>query len=225
MPLWTVQPLAVWAQVQRDGAAWVDPSRVNRHGWLPPPYSWLSWQLRGRIDGSLGRFPWFAYCSRPDLRWVRHTRPWGETQVSMESEPPPGQWVAFPCWAWHEVFTGQYLALTAADARDWARRVRDAVGVAFGEYEGLLPEPLESELEASWRRLFSPALPARSWRRGDRRVDREAVVEVIRAPWVRRMHVFAGTGTSLKPLASEISGPDKFALRRRDSVRRSIPQR
>jgi hypothetical protein len=115
-----------------------------------------------------------------------------------EVEPPEGKYVAFPSWAWHEVFCGHYLGLAGAEVRAWLSGLRRATGIAFADYVGLLPEPWQAELEASWRRLFLPDLPARSWRRSDwLNLDgkREAVLEVLELPWVRSVRTFTGTST------------------------------
>src|SRR5439155_209533 len=60
-----------------------------------------------------------------------------------------------------------------------------------------LPEPLQAELEASWRRLFRPDLPPRSWQRGDNFKGHEAVVEVLELGWVRCIKEFVGTYADL----------------------------
>jgi hypothetical protein len=175
----------------------VDRRLVNG-GWDHPPYRWLARQMRLRGVGSGDRLPWFAYCDRPDLRWVRHTRPYGSPGVLIAFAPPPGTSLTFPCWAWHEVYCGQYLALTGTERVAWDRRERSVLGRGHREPVGPLPAPLQAELEASWLRLFSPELPARSWRRADRRASREAVVEVIRSEWVGGVQEFVGTGAWLK---------------------------
>jgi hypothetical protein len=198
MRLWTVQPVAVWEGLQSAGTIRVDPAKLIREGWIHPQYSWLIWQLRYRIQDSRGSLPWFAYCARPDLRWLRHSRPAGSREVLIELVPPEGTYVAFPCWAWHEVFCGQYLGLSGPEVREWLSGLRRDTGIAFSEHGGLLPEPWQAELEASWRRLFLPDLPARSWRRSDRDGKREAVVEVLEFGWVRSVREFTGTGTWLK---------------------------
>lgn len=191
--LWTVQPAEVGKQIESAGEAWVDRNRL-RGGWVHPQYSWLAWQMRSRLADSRGGLPWFAYAARPDLRWVRHARPEGEENLLLEIEAPDGAAIVFPCWAWHDVFCQQYLALNGTDHRDWHRRVRETVGVIYWDHEGRLPEPLQSELEASWARLFHEDLPARSWRRRDRRPDREGVLEVLRKEWLVRVTPFVGTG-------------------------------
>jgi hypothetical protein len=190
MRLWTVQPAAVWDQLRRDGRVCVDPTRVNAKGWVHPQYAWLARQLRRRIRGSDGRLPWFAYCTNPDLRWVRHSRPFGSREVRIEIEPPEGSFVAFPCWAWHAVFTRAYLTHDAAEARDWHRRLT-AAGLT-GETDPL-PRPFRAELEASWRRLFDPALPARSWRRADTFRGREAGLSELKFEWVKQITAFVET--------------------------------
>ncbi len=180
-PLWTIQPLAIWEQLCRAGQVFVDPARVNPERWIHPQYSWLVWQLRTRISNSRGALPWWAYCERPDLRWVRHSRPSGSREVRIEFLPPPGAFVTFPCWAWHVVFLGDYLALNRMEEHTWRQRLRVA---RIAEESVPFPEPFQGELESSWRRLFHPDLPERSWRRTPFGKRREAVVEVLERSWV-----------------------------------------
>lgn len=184
MRLWTVQPSEIWTRLQSEGLVYVDPFRINPEGWIHPPYEWLACQLRERIADSSGRLPWFAYCERPDLRWVRHSRPLGSQEVLIEFEPPDDALIAFPCWAWNDVFCEQYLAFTRTESLNWARRLKIDTGINFSDRDGELPEPWQSELQASWLRLFSPDLPAQSWRRKreavvDFKNKREAVVDVL----------------------------------------------
>jgi hypothetical protein len=199
MRLWTVQPAAVWDQLRRDGRVCVDPTRVNAKGWVHPQYAWLARQLRRRIRGSDGRLPWFAYCTNPDLRWVRHSRPFGSREVRIEIEPPEGTFVAFPSWAWHAVVTRAYLARDAAEARTWSHRLTAA---GLDDETDPLPRPFKAELEAGWQRLFDPALPARSWRRTDPFRGREAVLPMLKLEWVKRVTAFVGAN---KPFAAAIA--------------------
>ena len=89
MPLWTVQPMAVWDGLRAAGVLRVYPAERHPAGWVHPQYTWLAGELRRRrLHGSRGGLPWFAYCARPDLRWVRHSRPAGSREVLLEPEPP-----------------------------------------------------------------------------------------------------------------------------------------
>ena len=210
MRLWTVQPIAVWERLRAEGQVFVNPAHLGPDGWVHPRYSWLAGQLRFRIADARGGLPWWAYCERPDLRWVRHSRPRGSREVRIEFEPPAGAFVAFPCWAWHEVFAGRYLALSGPEYRHWKSRLRRA-GVS--EEDDPLPEPFQTELEVSWLRLFRSDLPARSWRRGDWPRGREAVVEVLEQAWVRGVTEFVGTGAWMagrfRVAAAQRPGPER----------------
>lgn len=154
MLLWTVQPNDVWHQIKSEGAAIVNPFRVNLQGWIHPQYAWLAIQLREHIHDASGNLPWFAYCERPDLRWVRHSRPKGSAEVLIEFEPPTESFVSFPSWAWGEVFCSKYLSFTAAKARNWEQRVKEATGHSYENLDDPLPAPFQHELEQSWRLLF-----------------------------------------------------------------------
>src|SRR5438552_1195105 len=109
MRLWTIQPRAVWEQVQRDGVAWVDERRIGEDGpyggcadfagYVPDAYRWLTNFLRQQRPGWEGRLPWWCYTKKPDLRWHRHSGCAGP-YVRIELEVPRDECVAFPCWAW-----------------------------------------------------------------------------------------------------------------------------
>lgn len=198
MRLWTVHPTPVWDELRTNGVVHVDPFRVNAEGWIHPQYAWLSFQLRHRINIPRGRLPWFAYCERPDLRSMRHFRPKDSQEVLIEFEPAAQSFVAFPVWAWSEVFCGQYLSFTRAQAVDWQNQVKRDTGRSFDDYEGRLPQPLHRKLEKSWTRLFSADLPQRSWRRGERSRAREAVVAQLLIEWVHCVKHFVGTNQALK---------------------------
>lgn len=197
MMLWTVQPVDVIRQVKADGQAWVEWRRRSQP-YVTPAISWLTWQMRSRLDDSCGGLPWFAYAQRPDLRWVRHSLPARSEQVLIEFDPPPGAFLAFPSWAWHEVFCENYLATTAGEHRAWLQRARRVLGHSLDEHEEALPAVLHAEVEASWLRLFDPTLHSKSWRRRGAILGREAAVDVLRAPWVRRVTPFVATGAWLR---------------------------
>src|SRR5436190_21891526 len=143
MRLWTVQPVIVWERLQSSGRIEV------AHDWVHPQYAWIARQLKSRIPGSRGRLPWWAYCKKPDLRWVRHTRPAGSLEVRIEFDAPPQSYQSFPCWAWNRVFCQAYLSLSAVEDRDWQNRVKAA---GIGE-DDPFPPRFQSELQSSWKRL------------------------------------------------------------------------
>ena len=194
MRLWTVQPISVLHQIQTHGLALVDPFQVNESGNVDSSYRWLVWQLSFRINESKGWYPWFAYCERPDLRWVRHSRPSGE-HVMIEFEPPEDEVVSFPSWAWSKIFSQQYLSISRADELAWKAKFKQSTGEAiedvyFCEIVSRFDRSLQMQIEASWLRLFQPDLPARSWEYGAKSKTREAVVEQLNSAWIKKVTIF-----------------------------------
>jgi hypothetical protein len=110
--------------------------------------------------------------------------------VRIEFDAPAAAFVSFPCWAWNTVYAGDLLALSGSEDRAWRRRLRAA---GLSAEDETLPLPFRAELESSWRRLFRPDLPDRSWRRSDPFRGREAVLPVLKLDWVRRVTPFVGT--------------------------------
>lgn len=110
--------------------------------------------------------------------------------------------IAFPSWAWDDVFGGQFLARSATEYRRWNAALRDAVPE---EDRWLLPTKWRRRLERSWGRLFED-LPERAWG-GHGRVlgwsleGREAVMETIRAEDIRETTLFRGASSDLALVA------------------------
>ena len=201
MRLWTVQPIEVLKAIQREGFARVDPSKTPTRWFVPSSYRWLIWQMGERLvlpdeyhgnDDShrKGIFPWFAYCERPDLRWVRHSQMGKQTLI--EFSPPLDRFLSFPCWAWGDIFCGFFLAYTRQEYSDWNSKFRESHGCGYRDWEAsVLPQPFQSERDASWLRLFDPAIPKRSWRRGGT-TKHEAVNDILDESWIKKVTLFEG---------------------------------
>ena len=184
MRVWTIQPLRVWEQVEEGGVAVVDPGL--RPAPVQPSFEWLVEQLRGRLEGYEGNLPWWAYCSKPDLRvYRRGSLPGGPQQVRLELEVPTGRNVSFPIWAWNVVFLLRYLGTRKAQ-KDWRRRRKEAGLLDVSFYD--LPHEWRQEIEESWPLLFT-RLPRRKNARG-RWGGREAVFEKILLADVRKVEHF-----------------------------------
>ena len=64
--LWTMQPVQVWHNLIRNkslhnSAKFIEPEFVAS-------YDWLVAQMKTRIEGYRGRYPWWAYEHRPNIR-------------------------------------------------------------------------------------------------------------------------------------------------------------
>jgi len=189
--LWTVQPRLVWERLQAHGKLTVDATYVEN---LHPSYEWLRLQLRRRVREYMGHFPWWAYCSRPDLRTVRFQKSADQSFVLLELDVPREQVLDFPAWAWDSCFYGLFLSFEETTSQQWQTAVKQAIPNLddLSEY----PEPWHSELLASWELLFDPKLPEVGWRhpagRSPSRNNREAVFEVLDRRYVRQVTEFCG---------------------------------
>ena len=162
--------------------------------YVPEAYYWLSSQLQQHLSAYEGGLPWFAYCDKPDLRWVRHRLPANRQFVRIEIEPAPDSFFVFPCWAWDIIYCGQYLALSQDEHDEWVSALEIAVPNADDILQ--LPEPWLKKLQISWERLFSPELLIH--RCNDHPVisntsDREAVLGTLRLEEVREITPFFGS--------------------------------
>jgi hypothetical protein len=209
--VWTVQPLAVWEQLQRQGTLYVEERQLgDGNGYVPDAYRWLVKQLKRRVPGYRGHLPWWAHCAKPDLRCFRHSGLEGQEEVRLELDVLAHECLVFPCWAWNTVYGQNYLAATQSEHDAWMRAMREAVP---DEDEWPLPAPWRGQLEASWERLFSPDLPALAWdAEGPWTEERswEAVFEQLRPEQVRRVTCFRGTGAlqrRVKRSAARLSQP------------------
>jgi Domain of unknown function (DUF3841) len=193
MRIWTIQPFTVWEQLQQSGQLHVDEGRLPYDGFLPEAYRWLVRQLTQMLPGYPGTLPWWGYCAKPDLRLFRHHRPAGGREVRLELEVRDGNYLTLPVWAWHTVYTGQYLSATSQEHGEWMDAMRQAVP---DEDTWPLPEPWRTQLEASWQRLFDPILPPDPWdgRCIGQSGSREAVLGLLRLEDVRQVRSFVGCG-------------------------------
>lgn len=193
--LWTIQPLSVWEQLQARKRLLVDRRHVENlhHG-----YEWLRTRLVSRLPGHSGGYPWWAYCSRPDLRKARHQKPVGEQHFLIELALPRDRVLSFPFWAWDLIFYGRFLSRQEEASEDWHRRF--ALAVPDHEEVSAIPRPWLTELEASWELLFDPTLPDRGWNdSGASHSEREAVFEVLEMTQVVRVTPFQGSSRSRSP--------------------------
>lgn len=176
MRFWTVQPSEVWETLQRDGVCLVEPKRLLC---VPEAYTWLVGQLKRRLPGYEGRLPWWLYCERPDLRWVRWSRPQGEIEVRLELELPAERVHTMLIKDWHKVYGGGWV---------FRRRHREMCWWDLLERRGdPLPVHWQALLERSWERVFD-ARRLEGWAR----CKMEAVTEKLLLDDVVRCDPFTG---------------------------------
>ena len=140
--------------------------------------------MRVRLPAYSGACPvWFWFSPKPDLRHSRHLAR-GERALRIELELPRELVLLSDFETWHCVLNRWHLSLPWAESRAWERKVR-----GFDQFRSELPEPLESELRATWNRIFDLNLVSRTKLWGP--VDRiQGVVERVLLSEVRDVQEF-----------------------------------
>lgn len=154
--LWTIQPLWVWERLCEQKSLYSDPTQQEHFPVFRNDYDWMRVQMRRRLPGYSGHYPWWAYEHKPDLR---HQNTCGsELHVRLELAVPLERVLLSAYGAWHFVLNPSYLPHSADDAG--FERESDAWDAEL-EQHGIdpyrrrpLPEPWHSRMTASWERIF-----------------------------------------------------------------------
>ena len=195
---WTIQPWEIWERVEAGESLYVDWGySANLH----LSYDWLREQLCRRVPGYSGRYPWWAYTTRPDLRRMRHLRPHATRCVLLELSLPRRTTVVFPSWAWDLIFYHELVSTVRGETEEWRRRMERELSE---DPPSPLPEPWRSELYASWERIFEPSFPRAGWRRHTSFSEEEAVFERLDRSVVVRATSFVGAAPNRKPRGADL---------------------
>ena len=111
--------------------------------------------MRRRVLGYEGRYPWWAYEHKPDLR---RYKPGIGPSVRLELAMPPERVLLSAYGAWHYVLGLWYLPQSVAEeeaereSNSWEEELKQH---GLDQYRGRpLPEPWHSRMSASWERIF-----------------------------------------------------------------------
>lgn len=184
---WTVQPISVWETLQSEGIGRVD-TQLAFNNQPPACYVWLVEQLKVRLPNYEGNYPWWLYCGKPDLRWVRWTRPQGTWEVRLELELPAERVQEFLIRDWDVVYCQAWLFKHLPRNRWYDFRERRG----WEDLE-VYPEPYESLLKRTWQRLFDSKRAL-----GLSRYRSEAVVETLYLKDVIQARPFKGADAPRK---------------------------
>lgn len=155
MRLWTIQPLWVWERLHESRTLWSDPT--GEEGFeeaFQDAYDWMRGQMHRRLPGYRGRYPWWAYEHKPDLRSYYHGP---GASVRLELALPPERALLSAYGAWHCVLNPMYLPQSVEDGE--YERESDAWDEelerhGLNPYQVSLPEPWHTRRTASWGRIF-----------------------------------------------------------------------
>lgn len=188
--LWSLQPYTVWEILQMQQTLRVDETLASYAACWPDSYEWMKNQMQKRVAGYEDTLPWWAwYVPKPDLRRWRHGfgEP-GERFVRLELNLRRDNVVLSDRATWDYVLMHSYVPYNHCDDDEWEEKLKRS-GINGNPYP--LPEPLQTELEASWERIFElPHLPGGN-HAGQARI--QATFEVLRLSDVRDVTLFTST--------------------------------
>lgn len=169
MRLWTIQPVAIWELIQREGSYRCDPAlAIDGKDW-PDSYDWMAGQMCARIGPPPPgvRWPAWAWEKKPDLRKSigrNNTDPYARLTL----EVPESDVILSEFEDWHFVLMDSYLALTEAESNANENATLE-------------------EREASWERIFDLDYVRDAWQGGGGREERRVQATL----WeLRREHVW-----------------------------------
>ena len=130
--LWTIQSVQVWHKLLREKELtaqpkWIEPSFL-------PAYDWLVPQMKRRIKGYAGRYPWWAYENRPKIQY--HTDEPG-FYVLLQLSLDPERFLLSSYGSWHCVLNDWFFVHPAI----WDETSEEPTGT-------------QAEKERSWEDIF-----------------------------------------------------------------------
>lgn len=156
--LWTLQEIAVWDSLRKEGQLCVDPALRDLDPYFREPYDWMCSQMLRRIFGYQGHDPWWAYDYPVDLRSYRyHAGSPGERMVRLELAVPWEQVLLSAYGSWHYVLSQDYLPQASDEEAFWQENdtwelERQAL-VREGK-DWMMLEPYRTRVMRSWERIF-----------------------------------------------------------------------
>lgn len=140
---YTIQPLAFWEALQRDGVAYADGRRVIfKHFYKP--YKWMRQQLRKKVPKAKGYPIWFWVKPKQDLRKIRsHYGKKGQKMVVIHFEIDSSLCLLSDFEHWHAVLNDSYLFLNDKEERIYDNLTN-------------LPKKQQNQLiKKSWQKIFN----------------------------------------------------------------------
>ncbi|HIW71595.1 MAG TPA: DUF3841 domain-containing protein [Candidatus Levilactobacillus faecigallinarum] len=151
MIMWTVQPMAVYQQLQRDGVFHCDPTQTwaMDDEYFQPAYQWMANQMTRRIGPAPANvtvpiWAWYRrdwQHKRPDFRYY-HDYP---DQVCLEVEVPEEQVLLSDCDEWNVIINDGVLMKANTD---------EEFDVACARYQQMSSKQQTAFKLRSWKRVF-----------------------------------------------------------------------
>lgn len=164
MILWTIQELAAWEKLQRDGLLRSDGRRIPRY--CRYAYQWMADQMRLRLHAPHGRFPlwgWYRWQGKehikPDLRTSGYLTK-DTSGVRIEFAIPESKVLLSDVDVLHCVLNGWFLSLCEKEDKDFTEELERAGIQQRWPYS----EPFNSQVISSWQHIFNLEAGDTEWR-------------------------------------------------------------
>ena len=162
MTIWTIQPVATWNSLQLRKCL---IARRPAREWIES-YGWMAHQMRRRLPGTAGKWPWWGWCRwegaarpRPDLRngghLLRGTR---GVRIKLDIAKPHVLLSDFD--AWHAVLNRWFLSVSEEEDEAFEQELAASGTRTTRPY----PEPYHTRIVESWDRIFDLTAGDPDWR-------------------------------------------------------------
>lgn len=199
MRLWTIQPLAVWQILERDGVFHTDPAQSSFKDDYPEGCDWIVRRLRRHAGPEsegcvLPIWAWYQWRgvarAKPDLRAIRYELEgdWVRLEVEVENDHV----LLSDFHVWHYCMSYWYLPSSGRDDRRFNKELR-LRGLNYHRTKPLPDAVYYARIEQSWERVFDL-----DWKGPDGGFDNEtrwvqAVFWELRLEQVREVSHLRGT--------------------------------
>ena len=164
--LWTIQPREVWDALEAspDGVLYVNPDHTGVWQDFRPSYEWLIEEMKKRVPVYSGHYPWWAWTTRPDMRWETWQATEGQNFSLIELELPMNQVCLTDFDLWNCILNGNFVPLSEADDEAWNAEWEGRFGEKYWKRDDVPVLDLQerdARKMASWIRIFNWDRPER----------------------------------------------------------------
>ena len=152
MKIWTIQSLRVWELLSEQKILYVQPDLCEEYPSFPDAYSWMCQKMRERVPGYQGHLPWWGwYYPKPDLRTYSRKGVNNTQWVRIELSIPASEVLLSYESVWIAVLNYIFVPYTELEAQKWYEALEQN---NIDDRKRPFPEPWQSQLVASWERIF-----------------------------------------------------------------------
>ena len=152
MKIWTIQPIQIWDLLRDQKVLYVDRGLCQECDLFPEAFSWMCQQMGKRVLNYQGHLPWWGWQHpKPDLRFYSRKGINGTQHIRIELEIPEDRVLLSLEHAWIALLNHIFVCYTDVEGVEWDVALEQN---GIDDRHRPLPEPWQSQLVASWERIF-----------------------------------------------------------------------